>query len=41
MTVQFLFYLVYVFLFQFLIFNLRSPDEYYMSKNVFVSQQHL
>jgi len=35
MTVQFLFYLVYVFLFQFLIFNLRSPDEYYMSKYVF------
>ena len=39
MTVQFLFYLVYVILFQLLIFNLRSPDEYYMSKNVFVSQQ--
>ena len=40
MTVQFLFYLVYVFLFQFLIFNLRSPDEYNMSKYVFVSRQH-
>lgn len=40
MTVQFVFYLVYVILFQFLIFNLRSPDEYNMSKYVFVSQQH-
>jgi len=34
-AVQFLFYCVYVFLFQFLIFNLRSPDEYNMSKYVF------
>jgi len=39
-AVQFLFYVLYVFLFQVLIFNLRSPDEYNMSKYVFVSRQH-
>ena len=37
-TMQFVLYLVYVFLFQFLISSLRSTSEFYMTKTLFVSR---
>ena len=37
-TMQFVLYVVYVFLFQFLISSLRSTSEFYMTKTLFVSR---